>query len=129
MTIIDSLYKNAIEKGDSLFLCDKNVKMTYAEVWKSIVGIGDALQNSGVKKYDKILILGDNSVNFFVLLLATLKIGAIAIPVNEKIPYRKYKHIVEDCNPQMTICINRSKWLEKKECFYYSDFRIGDKVV
>ena len=129
LAIIDNLYNTVLNKGDCLFLCNRDVKLTYMESWLSIVRTTSKLQDIGVKIRDRILVLSDNSVDFYVLLLAILKIGAIAIPVNEKIPYRKYKHIVEDSKPHFIISVNRNRWSEGKDCLYYSDLKYRDNIL
>lgn len=80
---VDALLRNAVLKnpsGDAII--DGKDRVSYDALDKIVDQIAANLANLGVVKGDRIAILLRNSAAFIEILLATARIGAIAVPIN-----------------------------------------------
>ncbi len=59
----------------------KGVTYTYAEVANHIYNIHKILKNNGIKPGDKIALIGKNSANWGICLIAVLSYGAVVVPI------------------------------------------------
>ncbi|MGA1845224.1 MAG: o-succinylbenzoate--CoA ligase [bacterium] len=60
--------------------------LTYGEVCRRMLGIADALRTAGIGRGDRIAVLGPNSVECVLLLIALWRLGAVAVPVSTRWP-------------------------------------------
>ncbi|MHA1265372.1 MAG: class I adenylate-forming enzyme family protein [Candidatus Helarchaeota archaeon] len=75
---------------------DRNEKYTYRELKYNVDKLADALRNLGVKKGDGVAIFTGNCPEVYFTLYATLKIGAILIPINPLLKKKEVLHIISD---------------------------------
>lgn len=68
--------------------------LTYGEFHLRILALADLLQAEGVEKGDRIAILGENSHNWGMAYLATVRLGAIAVPILPDLPEADVHHIL-----------------------------------
>lgn len=72
----------------------KGGSYTYREVAEKIARIHLVLQNSGIKKGDKISLLGKNSANWAIVYLAVVSYGAVIVPILPDFKPDDVHHIV-----------------------------------
>jgi long-chain acyl-CoA synthetase len=80
----------------AIFDWDRGEKYTYIELKDMVDKLATAFHKLGIKKGDGIGLYTANCPEFYVILFATLKIGAILVPINPLLKYREIKHIVSD---------------------------------
>ncbi|WP_417467594.1 AMP-binding protein [Maricaulis sp.] len=61
------------------------------------------LESRGVSAGDRVAILCRNRVEFFEILFACAKIGAILVPLNWRMPVSELVQLIEDCRPALMI--------------------------
>ena len=145
MNIIDIIAKNArIYPDDIAFVevrpvTESRRPITWAQFDDRINRLTNALIERGVKKDDKIFILGRNSINWLETYFAVMGTGAWAVPLNfrfddENIKYcanvahpiaflmdEEYAQRISDILPDLPtvrncICIGSFKGMENMEC-------------
>jgi feruloyl-CoA synthase len=86
-TICNYLPRWAGNAGDRIFLGEKAKEggwrtITYSAAWDAISHIGAGLINLGAKPGARVALLSGNSIDHALLTLATMSIGAIAVPIS-----------------------------------------------
>lgn len=61
------------------------------------------LETRGVTAGDRVVILCRNRVEFFELLFACAKLGAILVPLNWRMPVSELAQLIDDCTPVLLI--------------------------
>ena len=61
------------------------------------------LQERGVSAGDRVAVLCRNRVEFFELLFACAKLGAILVPLNWRMPAGELVLLLEDCTPALMV--------------------------
>lgn len=69
-------------------------RITYPELAELSNRYAKALIGLGIQRYDKVGILIPSGVDFFALLFAIFKAGAIAVPVNGRFKERELRHVL-----------------------------------
>ena len=68
------------------------------------------LQQLNLKKNDRILYKGKNSIEWLAWNMASNAMGCIWVPMYEQQHDEYYKHIIQDCNPKLAIVDDPKKW-------------------
>jgi long-chain acyl-CoA synthetase len=77
--------------------------MTFADLEESSTRMANALCRRGIKAGDRIAITLPNGLEFVQALLAIVKSGAIAVPVNTRLSADEVSHILGDSRPAALI--------------------------
>lgn len=67
---------------------------TYAEFGRRVKTVQENLGRLGLKKQDKVIILGSGSPNWAIAFLAVTTMGAVAVPVMDEFPEADIEHII-----------------------------------
>ncbi|MHA1311091.1 MAG: AMP-binding protein [Candidatus Helarchaeota archaeon] len=94
---------------------DRNEKYTYIELKDMVDRLATAFHEIGIKKGDGIALYTPNVPEFYIILFATLKIGAILIPINPLLKYREIKHIVTDSGIIKLMICHEKLWRQVKK--------------
>ena len=102
-TFYDLIDRNAGCFGDQLawFEADTGKSITFIEVKEMIDRLAFGLQTIGIKKGDRIGILGKNCLEYFLLYSAAAALGAILLPVNWRLSAEEIKYNLNDCAPEV----------------------------
>ena len=68
--------------------------ITYQELGYRVLALRDFLKERGVRKGDKVILLGENSINWVVAYFGITTIGAVVVPVLSEFPEADINHIV-----------------------------------
>lgn len=74
----------------------KEKPKTYAELENEVIKLAANLLSRGIQKGDKIAILGTNSPEWVIAYLATVYIGAVAVPILPLFPDADVRHIIRN---------------------------------
>lgn len=85
--------------------------ITYKEFYNKVLSITDMLMKRGIKKGDRIAILGENSPHWGITYFAIVRTGAIAVPILPDFPEADIRHILS--NSDTKILFITHKQLEK----------------
>ena len=83
-------------KGDRVFLYYEDKEITYKELQTLQNRIGNALKKMGISKGDSVIFRAANCPEMFASLLATMKVGAVAIPSQTLFGEREVEHIINN---------------------------------
>ena len=81
---------------------------TYGELEDSVARRAGALVAEGVEPGDRVAILSPNNEAFVVAYLATLHVGAVAVPLNPSAPTEELAHELEAVSPRLGLAVGRS---------------------
>ncbi len=81
--------------------------LTYSDLFRSVRVMADMLKKQGVIKGDKIAILGENSPNWGIACLASMRIGAIVVPILPDFPEADIHHILLDSEAKILFTTQR----------------------
>ena len=82
---------------------DAAVAFTYAQLFDEAERWASALQRLGVEKGDRIAFYLSNRPEFVIAYLATLRLGAIMVPINLRYRRLELHHILNDAEPRFLI--------------------------
>lgn len=85
--------------------------ITYGELFDRVIALAALLQNTGIKKKDTVAILGENSPNWALAYLATIRLGAIVVPILPDFPEADVRHILKESKAKILFVSQRQ--LEK----------------
>jgi fatty-acyl-CoA synthase len=77
--------------------------MTYAELAGRTARAATVLATHGVAREDRVAILCRNRIEFFEVLFACAKLGAILAPLNWRAPAAELAPLLDDCTPKLLI--------------------------
>ena len=87
--------KTAIECGDE--------RVTYQELLENTNRMGNALLALGVRAEERVLLLLLDTPEFLYAFFATIKIGAVAVPVNTQAKPQDYEYMLNDSRARTAI--------------------------
>jgi benzoate-CoA ligase family protein len=85
----------AIESGDE--------RVTYQQLLERTNRAGNALRSLGVRREERVLLLLLDSPEFLYSFFGTVKIGAVAVPVNTQAKPREYEYVLNDCRARVAV--------------------------
>jgi long-chain acyl-CoA synthetase len=81
--------------------------LTYGDLFRSVSSMAALLKKQGVIKGDKIAILGENSPNWGIACLASMRIGAVVVPILPDFPEADIHHILVDSEAKILFTTQR----------------------
>ncbi|MEN2985881.1 MAG: class I adenylate-forming enzyme family protein [Thermodesulfovibrionaceae bacterium] len=104
MTIYQ-VFKNIAEKNkEKIFLIENEKKFTFEDTLKMVERCSYYLSKKiGVKKGDRVCLLMNNQIEFPVSLLALNKIGAIFVPLNNRLTSKEIEFMVKTTDSKVVI--------------------------
>lgn len=97
--------KNLLSK----ILIDSKRNLSYFEFYTLVESFSIMLQDIGIKKFHKVMYVGGNSIDFFVLFFALKKISAIPILVNENVSELELESILHSSLPNFIFTPSKNK--------------------
>jgi len=100
-TFYDLINQNAVsfKQKDAWFEVDDGRTMTFSRYKESVDRLACGIREAGIKKGDRIGVLGKNSLEFFLLYGAAAGLGAIMLPVNWRLAADEVAYNLNDCEP------------------------------
>ncbi|MBW1615094.1 MAG: AMP-binding protein [Deltaproteobacteria bacterium] len=107
-TIYNLMERNAfIHANKSAWIeAETDKKITFAEYKQKSTVLAAELKKAGLKKGDRIGIIGKNSLEFFLLYGAAAALGAIILPVNWRLSANEICFNFTDCEPKFIFADN-----------------------
>jgi long-chain acyl-CoA synthetase len=97
MLIYDMLQATADRLPDKpALICDEET-LTYRELRQRVLSLAYHLQHLGVRKGDRVALLFPNCIEMAVSYYACAAIGAIAVPLNNRLTGKDLVYIINDC--------------------------------
>ncbi|ARN75562.1 long-chain-fatty-acid--CoA ligase [Oceanicoccus sagamiensis] len=86
--------------GDSPFLVEGKVSLSFADFEARVDRAVDRLRLMSLSRGDRIALLGKNSINFFTMILACSKLGVVPVAVNYRLSPSEAAFIIADGTSQ-----------------------------
>ena len=101
--IPDITAQRALLKPDAVAFRDlvRGTSLTYLELEENTRSLAGFLGAEGVGEGDRIAVLCRNRVEFFELLFAAAKLGAILVPLNWRMPAGELAPLIKDAAPKL----------------------------
>lgn len=80
-----------------------DTSITYAQLEKQATHLSNTLLSHKLKPRDKVIIIWENSVEFFVAYHAAWQLGAVVVPLNIFLHEKELEHIINDSQPHIII--------------------------
>lgn len=100
-SLYDVFIRNANVAGNSIAIIDGDCTLTFQELHAEVGKVADYLQRQGIEKGDRVALLSMNRCEFFTLLGAIGKLGAILLPLNWRLAESELQYIIDDCTPKL----------------------------
>lgn len=102
-TFNDLIARNAVCFGDqsAWFEVDASRTITFLQYKKMVDRLALGLQTTGIRKGDRIGVLGKNSLEYFLLYGAVAALGAILLPINWRLSSEEIQYNLNDCSPEV----------------------------
>ncbi|MEW6427849.1 MAG: AMP-binding protein [Thermodesulfobacteriota bacterium] len=81
--------------------------LTYGRMEEAIRRVAAALIGLGVKRGDRVAILAENSPNWGICYLATVRIGGVSVPILPDFPEMDIRHIIGASEARLLFCSTR----------------------
>lgn len=98
-SVVDFLKHNVVNHKSKIAILDETTSLSNSEFFIKIQTASDILKTIGVKKCHKIMMISNNSIDFFVLFFAIKLLGGIPILISTAINNKELTVIVEKSNP------------------------------
>ena len=105
-------------------ICDDET-ITYRELHRQTSALAQKLTAEGLKLNDRLLIMYENSINFYRAYYAAWQAGAIVVPLNVYLHEKELEHIIKDSQP--TFIIASEKQQKKLETLTFSARVFGEE--
>ena len=100
-TFYDLISQNAVVFGGrpAWYEADDGRSVTFSRFKDTVDCLAAGLQKKGIKKGDRIGVLGQNSLEYFTLYGAAAALGAVMLPVNWRLSAEEVAFNLNDCGP------------------------------
>lgn len=99
--LVDVMAHWAETTPDATAVVGGETRLTYCELAERVDRAALALLASGIGKGDRVAVLAPPSADFLLLLLASLKVGAVWMGLNPKYRLEELAHVVGDARPTL----------------------------
>lgn len=105
VTYVGHILRYAAEKfsANTALICSDKT-MTYHHLYFYACQLSTKLREHGVKPRDRVLMLIENSIEFYIIYFGILQVGAVVVPLNTFLHERELVHIIGDAKPALFIC-------------------------
>ncbi|MEE4242784.1 MAG: AMP-binding protein, partial [Desulfopila sp.] len=101
LSFYDVIKRNGVACADGLCWheVDDDRTLTFSQYQEEIEVLAAGLAREGVKKGDRIGVLGKNSLEYFLIYGAAAFLGAIVLPINWRLSVDEVCFNLNDCEP------------------------------
>ena len=103
MNLYSWLKDHAKARPDKAALRYRDTEVSYAELFSLTGRLGTALRNAGIGRGDHVTIVLPNIPEFVITYMATVGIGAVAVPVNPSFTSRELAHVLTDSDSKAVV--------------------------
>lgn len=78
--------------------------ITYTDLWSEVVKFARAIDALGVKKGDRLCIIGESTIEWALTDWACQCLGIVTVPIYPTLPADQAQYIVNDCGAKIVVC-------------------------
>lgn len=105
-TVLDLFYRSVAIYPHKKAVVFEGEGITYEELNSQSNILAKKMQEQGVKQQDFILLTAKKSLEMVIGIIASLKVGAIYVPIDLRYPVNRIKYIINDCKPILVLRFN-----------------------
>src|SRR3989304_4807669 len=112
MTFLNTFIDNVSKYPDKValeFIDQPLQRVTYAELDELVQQTARYLQSLGLQSGDRVALQLSKCLEFILLHLATVRVGAISLPLNLAYPPDELKYFLEDSGTKLFFALESSK--------------------
>lgn len=94
--VFEMLNEQVEKMPDETALIQGELKLTFQEMNKKTNALANRLRAMGVKPNDKVVVIGDRTMEFVLGILSVMKAGGAYVPVDPTNPVERIHYIIED---------------------------------
>jgi len=99
--IVEEAAARRVPPSKPALIDEGGVRLSYAELEARIDAGAQSLRGTGLRGGQRMVLVGENSVDMVVLLLAAMRTGAWAVPLNARMAAGEIDAIVGHCQPRL----------------------------
>ena len=104
-TLVDLVRRQAEAHGEREFMAfEHGTSLTFAGFERDSDAIARNLASLGVRQGDRVLVLVKNRIEFMILMVATMKLGAVFVPINTELKGAFLQHQMRNSEPKAVFC-------------------------
>lgn len=127
--VLGDILKKSLEiKPNEIILDDGKYKFSATEIERNAKEFACYLIDKGIKKGDRIIVLGSKTALMIPIAIGIWKAGAIYTPIDSELPKERFDNIVKNIQPSLIVLPTLSdKFWEKdiNTVIIYEDFHIN----
>ena len=112
ISILDFIKYNAVNYASKTILLNETVSLTNQEFYGKVKSTAKLLTNIGIKKSHKIILISENSIDFFILFFSLKLLKSVPILISTSVSNKELNAIIKKTNPNF-IFFNNEKKIEK----------------
>lgn len=101
--VLEMIEDNAEKCGDKIAIIYDNESISYKSLNNQANSLANKLLKIGVKKNDFVVILPERGIEMVIGILATLKCGAVYVPIDPQYPNERIEYIINNCKPRVIL--------------------------
>lgn len=109
MLVHEILEHTAGRLPDKIALIEEDITLTFGETLTRVETLSGHLAAMGVSPGDRVALLLPNCIEFCIAYFAALRLGAIVVPLNNRLAPKEFTYIVNDCSPK-TLVLGYQYW-------------------
>lgn len=113
-TVVEPFEKNAEISPDRIAVISKDKEMTYGELDRRANALARRIIKEGVNKGDVVGIIMDTTTEVVVSMIASLKAGAIYLPIDDSYPRQRIEYMLEMGNASLILGISENQYTDYK---------------
>ncbi|MCG3399240.1 non-ribosomal peptide synthetase [Staphylococcus massiliensis] len=102
-TVIELFEEEAAQSPERLAINDEGTAYTYKDFNDKANQLARVLVEQGVTKGDRVALLLNRDIDMMVSMYATLKVGALYVPIDPNFPEDRVQYILEDSEPKAVL--------------------------
>lgn len=80
--------------------------VTFTEFWEQVFTYAKALHSFGLRRGDRVVILGETCFEWAVTDWAAQTLGLVSVPIYPTLPPDQSQYILEDCGAKVAVCLD-----------------------
>ncbi len=97
------IQQQADHRGASAAVTYKKETLTYAELWRKIIGVANGLSDMGVGNGDRIGVFLDKRTETVAAIFGASAAGCAFVPINPALKPQQVAYILADCDVRVLV--------------------------